>query len=306
MSTRRRLLPALVLAAAAVLGFTGCAAPSASTGGADAAAESGPVDTGGGEAAGQQTGAADPAVVITGSIVITVDDPIAAADDATGIVEDAGGRISGRQEYAAGEYSSASAELTLRVPADQVEAVRTALASLGTLAETSLESTDVSASQRDLHARITTLRTSISRYNEWLGTASRTSDLIELESEIASRQSELETLEAEQRSLEDRVSMSTIALHLTEEYVEPQTAPADFGEAVAFGWHGFAGFWTQLALVLAVGLPWIVLLAALAVATVWFVRRRARRRAADALPGAPRLAVDHLLGDAPGGPGSVA
>jgi hypothetical protein len=289
MNTTRRLLTVLVLASMAGWALVGCAA--GGSGGAESAS--------GGQAPAQEAAAStdaddpDTAVVITGRISIVAEDPIAAAADATAIVSDAGGRVSGRTERAAEDGGQASAELTLRIPADAIEDVRTDLAGLGAVKETSLESTEVGATQRDLDARITTLRASIARYTDWLGTAAETSDLIELESAIAERQSELEGLEAQSRSLEDQVAMSTITLSLVSEYVPVETAPKDFGDALTVGWDGFIAFWGAMLIGIGMALPWLALLAVIAVLVIWLVVRGRRRQAA--LPQPPRPAPDAEL-----------
>lgn len=294
MTSTRKLLTVLAIASCAALGLAGCAA--SGTGG-----ESSSV----GQAAPQDAAAADPAepdssVVITGRITIVAGDPIAAARDATDIVTDAGGRVAARTERAAEEGGQSSAELTLRVPADAVEDVRTDLAALGTVKETALESAEVGATRRDLDARITTLRASIARYNEWLGTAAVTSDLIELETAISERQSELEGLEAQSRELADQVAMSTITLSLMSEYVPVATAPGNVGEALAQGWDGFVAFWGAMLIGLGLSLPWLVLLAAIALAVIWLVLRS--RRARDARPLPPPAALDAALFAAPAEP----
>ncbi|MBO9626239.1 MAG: DUF4349 domain-containing protein, partial [Microbacterium sp.] len=225
------------------------------------------------------------------------DDPIAAAGAATQIVADAGGRVSARTEHAAEDGGQASAELTLRIPADAVDGVRADLTDLGTVTETALESSDVSASQRDLTTRITTLRASIARYTDWLGTAAETSDLIELESAISERQTELEGLEAEARDLDDRVAMSTITLSLASEYVPVTTAPENMGDALAIGWNGFVAFWGALLLGIGLSLPWLVLLGVIAVGVVWLVRRSRRTATASVL--STPVAPDPVLFAAP-------
>ncbi len=216
--------------------------------------------------------------MITGRISIVAADPVAAASEATTIVTDAGGRVSGRTERSAEDGGQASAELTLRIPAEVIEEVRSDLGGLGDVKETSLESTEVGSIQRDLDARVTTLRASIARYTEWLGTASETSDLIELETAIADRQTELESLEAQSRSLEDQVAMSTITLSLSSEYVAPVTAPQNFGEALVVGWNGFGAFWGAMLIAIGVGLPWLVLIAAVVTGVIWLVARNRRRQ----------------------------
>lgn len=274
MNKTRRLLIVLAVASIGVLGLAGCTAMG--SGGADAqSVDEAPAEQAPAAAEGEDP---DTAVVITGRISIVTADPVAAATEATTIVTDAGGRVSGRTERAAEEGSQASAELTLRIPADAIEEVRGDLAELGEVKETSLESTEVGSIQRDLDARTTTLRASIARYTEWLGTATETSDLIELETAIAERQSELESLEAQSRTLADQVAMSTITLSLSSEYIAPVTAPQNFVEALVVGWNGFGAFWGAMLIAIGVGLPWLVLIAAIAAGVIWLVARNRRRQ----------------------------
>jgi len=281
MHMTRRVLAVLVLVSTGALGLSGCAAGfGGSSGGADSAAQApAPEAVDGSEP--------DSAVVITGRISIETADPIAAAAKATSIVTDAGGRVSGRSEHAAEDGGQASAELTLRIPVDALEDARIALAELGTVKDTSMESVEVGGTQRDLEARMTTLRTSIARYDEWLATASATSDLIELESEISDRQTELEGLEAQARALADQVAMSTVTLSLMSEYIPLKTAPSDFGEALTVGWNGFVGFWGSVMIALGLMLPWLVTIAVITAIVVW-LSIRARRRL-PTRPPAPAL-----------------
>ncbi|WP_136056764.1 DUF4349 domain-containing protein [Microbacterium sp. K24] len=293
MNTTRRLLTVLAVASITAIGLVGCSA--LGSGGSDATSvDEAPAQNAEAAAEGEDQ---DSAVVITGRISIVADDPVAAAGEATTIVSDAGGRVSGRTERSAEDGGQASAELTLRIPADVIEEVRSDLGSLGEVKETSLESTEVGSVQRDLAARITTLRASIARYTEWLGTASATSDLIELETAIAERQTELESLEAQSRALEDQVAMSTITLHLSSEYVAPVTAPQNFGEALVVGWNGFGAFWGAMLIAVGVGLPWLVLIAAVIAAVVWLVARNRRRQ--ELKPAVAAAMPDAVLFTAP-------
>lgn len=281
--------PAAALLALAALALTGCSAGTAFSG-ADEPARTeqyAPLAEDGG-ASTESAGAIDRALVITGTVTITADDPIAASERATAIALDAGGRVDSRTEHAPRGGDAGSATLVLRIPASAVEQVRDALKELGRVDETALDSVDVGTQQRDLETRITTLRASIARYTAWLADADTTSDLIELESAISSRQTELESLEAQQRDLADRVAMSTITLQLRSEALAPSTAPADFGEAVAVGWNAFVGFWAAVLVAVGVALPWLVVLALAGVAILWIVRRATRTgRAATGSTAAP-------------------
>ncbi len=282
---------AVVAAAfAAALTLTGCAA----AGGYDrggAASDRAPMVAEGelGSAAdgGEAPAPADQALVITGSITITADDPIAASAKATSIALAAGGRVDARNEYAPRDGDAGRATLTLRIPADRVEDVRTKLGELGSVDETTFDAVDVGTQQRDLEVRITTLRASIARYTEWLATAEKTSDLIELESAISERQTELERLEAQRRELADQVAMSTITLELrSEALAPPPEGPKNFWDGLVVGWTAFVGFWAGVLVAVGVGLPWLVALALVAVVVIVLVRRsnRAARVVAPASP----------------------
>lgn len=216
---------------------------------------------------------ADRAVIVTGSAIVTVDDPLAAATEATRIVSTAGGRVDGRTEYAATPYRGASAVLELRIPADDLDPVLDDLRALGRADSVTLSSADVTVEVQDLEARIATLRASLDRLRALTAQATDIEDLIALESEVSARQAELESLEARQRYLADQVSMSTITLELRTEEAAPDARPDDFVQGLVTGWDAFVGFWATVLVALGVLAPWIVLLGVLAGATVLLVRR---------------------------------
>lgn len=258
---------------AAVLALTGCSVAAPSNPGAsapgvvpEAPTETAPVGT---------------AVVITGTISIVTDDPLVAAEQASGFVRAAGGRIDGRTESSANRLQGASAHLVMRIPAAKVDEVRGKLATLGQVDHTQLDAVEVGAAQRDLDARIATLRISLERYTGWLEGATAIADLIKLEQEIAERQGRLEALESEQRALADQVAMSHIELTLRSTMTAADPEPASFLEALVRGWHGFVGFWSDVLISLGYGLPWLVLLAALTILVIWLVRRAGKRSAAQ-------------------------
>ena len=268
---------------AAVLLLSGCSASSGSDEAAiveyDSGAAPGTAELADGASQPDKAAAdvADQALVITGSITITADDPIAAAEEATAITTAAGGRVDARQQYAPSGGDAGHATLTLRIPASALEDVRDQLAELGTVDETLTTTENVGAQQRDLESRITTLRATIARYTGWLADADTTSDLIELESAIAQRQTELESLEAQQRELADSVAMSTITLQLrSAEFAPPPEGPTDFWSALAAGWASFVGFWGAVLVAIGMGLPWLVLLAIGITVVVWIARRSGR------------------------------
>jgi len=282
-SMRRTLIGSGALLAAALL-LGGCAASAGGDAGYEempgapvADGGSGVADEGGGVAGGPSP---DRQVIITGSVTVTAEEPLEAAEEAVRIVEAAGGRVDGRTEYAAGERDRGSARLELRVPADHLTAVLEDLKDLGRADEVSLSTSDVTVQVQDLDARISALRASVERLQGLIAQAKDIDDLIALEREISSRQAELEGLEAQQRYLDDQVAMSTLSLYLRSDAEAPPRSPDSFWTGLATGWDAFVGFWAGLLVVLGVLFPWIVTLGLVTFIVILLVRRRTRAGAA--------------------------
>ncbi|WP_062077026.1 DUF4349 domain-containing protein [Demequina globuliformis] len=222
-------------------------------------------------------------VITTGAMYMTVDDPVEASDTAVAIVQDAGGRIDARSETAPDEWNGGSAFLTMRIPSDDLTDVVDQLRTLGTVDEFTTNAYDVSTEVTDLEAQISTLRASTERIEGLLDQAEDIEDIIALESELDSRRSELEALEARERGLADQVSMSTVDLSLTTEpIVEVDDDPDSFLSGLQSGWEGLLGFLSGALVVAGVLLPWLVVLAAVALVVLWVMRaRRARRTAPE-------------------------
>ena len=158
---------------ALALGLAGCSsgASESSSGGADAAIggavgnEGAPAAEGDGGDSVASTGDSsdDRSIIVTGSMYMTVEDPIKVADQATALVEDAGGRIDSRSERTPSEYEGGYAELVMRIPARGLDPVVQDLRALGTVDEFSTNSADVTREVQDLEAKISTLRASTAR-----------------------------------------------------------------------------------------------------------------------------------------------
>ena len=220
-------------------------------------------------------------IVTTGTVVIKTANPIAAADKAASITDDAGGRVDDRNQSAATTSDPAEATLTLRIPSSRLTPALAALKKLGTALSISISTDDVTTKSQDLGAHITALQTSITRLLALESKATTTADLIALEGDIASRQGDLESLTAQQRYLADQVSMSTIKLQLLAPSVAiVKPGPPTPGSAFVAGLSGFGVFFNWVFLVLVYLLPWLVLAAVVWVGIVYFVRWRRGRRAA--------------------------
>lgn len=244
----------LVLTAAVALGassITGCSATSQPPGAVDAVspADGARADDAavfGGPSAVTEAGVADAPVdrevVTTGVVTMTVDDPAGVADQVIALVEGIGGRIDARSSRSRDEdpdndehEAPANASVTARIPADALSTVIDQLGELGAVESVKLQSQDVTAEAIDLDARISTLRTSISRLTTWLGESENVDDLIRLERTLQQRQADLERLTAERARLTDQVAYSTVVIRLST-VPTIQEGPDDFWSALVVGW----------------------------------------------------------------------
>ena len=284
MFTSRRLaIPTLVLVLG--LSLTGCSA-AANLGGGSGGSEA--VNPGTAPDTKTSDGSASTSsdiikrqVVTTGTVVIKTANPIGAADKAASITDGAGGRVDDRNQTAATTSDPATATLTLRIPSSRLTPALTALKKLGTVESVAISTDDVTTKSEDLGAHITALQTSITRLLALEAKATTTADLITLEGDIASRQGDLESLTAQQRYLDDQVSMSTIKLQLLAPSVAiVKPGPPTPGSAFVAGLSGFGVFFNWVLLVLVYLLPWLVLGAVIWVGLVYLLRWRRGRHAA--------------------------
>ncbi|MEW2308083.1 DUF4349 domain-containing protein [Streptomyces sp. NPDC006864] len=254
---------------------------------ASAAPEEGADDKPAGKKAAPKAGATH--VIRTATLSVEVKSVTRAVAAARGAAEGAGGLVASEETERLDDGSETS-HLVLRVPQERFEEVLRELAGSGKLLSRTSNAKDVTDQVVDVESRIATQRASVARVRELMDRAERISDVVALEGELSSRQSDLESLLAQRESLKDRTSLATVTLDLT-----PPDAPGDDGEkdddpgfldALGGGWDAFVTMLRWIAVVFGATFPF--LLAAALVAGVWRVlRQRAARRAAPAVTAAP-------------------
>jgi hypothetical protein len=280
----RRLLCTAIAALALSL-LAGCTSLS---GGSDEGSAAG----GGGEAADAVAAPGDPGepdpdrqVVTTASASLAVEDPAAAAQRVSELVESSGGRVDERTEQAAsGEDDGATADLVVRVPATELTGVLADLEDLGDIETVSVSRSDQTAAAVDLDARISALQSSVARLQGLMDDAPTTDALLKAETALSERQEQLESLQSKRASLADQVELSTLSVHLEPFGVAPAGGPDGFGDGLGTGWRALTSALGAAVVVLGVLLPWLALAALVAVGVLVplrLVRRRAAVRTAS-------------------------
>lgn len=222
-------------------------------------------------------------VITTGDATLVADDPIKALTRVVAAAESVGGRADSREQHAASGGDDAWATVTLRIPSDDMSTVLDTIGEIGEIASLTQSSENVTLTVRDLEARIKAARASVDRVEQLLATATSTAELISIESELSSRQANLESLEAQKAYLDEQVALSTLTVTITtpdDVVIPPKKDPSTFLDGLGSGWDALTGFIGVVLVVLGVLLPWLVLAA---IPTVIGIRvHRARRRSAAA------------------------
>ena len=239
-----------------------------------------PGDVNAGDGVAQDASAADRQVVTTGSLSVTTANPITAARDAVTIVEQAGGRIDSRTENPKTPNQAASANLTLRIPASDLDRTLDELRALGTVNHVSLNASDVSQQTTDLDARITALTTSVDRLLALMTEATSTTDLIAVEGELSTRQADLESTRSQRDYLGDQVEYATISLDLTATGTVAAAAPDTFWTAIEAGWNALVVALGGLLVGIGFALPWLAILTVVGAIAFLIVRVSTRKEKA--------------------------
>lgn len=292
----RRFAPAAAGAAVVAILLAGCSmgagessAPSAGMP-AEVAPAPGPaedqaVEDASGGAVESESLVPDRSVITTGWVAITVDDPVASAEDVADLAQQSGGRVDSRTETPGTDTQQPSAQLVLRIPSDELDGVVDRLRELGTVTSVSMNASDVTQQRQDVEARIEALGASVDRLQQLLSTATSITDLIAIESELTTRQAELDSLTQQRDLLVDQVDFSTVTVELVTEAVAPDARPDDFWSGVLAGWAALTAFASWLGVAFGVMLPWIVALLVIgAVAALVIVLTTRGRRRTPTLP----------------------
>lgn len=194
------------------------------------------------------------------------------------------------EQAAVHDYGSGyrSGNYKVRIPADQFQPF---LDRVGTLCHVTYQeqtSENVSEAYYDAESRLATQRTKLERLQNLLAQAENMEDIITIESAISDTELEIERLTGTLRQYDALVDYATVYLSLQEVYQlsnveEPATSFASrMGAAFASGWRGFVGALESLAVALAYGWVWLLLLAAVGTVAgrlLWKRRRRERQAA---------------------------
>lgn len=219
-------------------------------------------------------------VIRTGEVAVTSTDLDAARSALDDLLAAVNGTLDREQTEHDPDGEIERSTLVVRVPVASFDAALDGIQSLGKVKSAETAAKDVTTEVIDVDERVETLETSLDRLQDYQRDARDIDDLIRYEQQITERESELQSLTAQQAYLADQTSMSTITVYLStpRKYVAPPGALEDAGfvSGLKSGWSALVDTVVVVLTVVGAVLPFAAALALVGV-PLWFLVRRLRR-----------------------------
>jgi hypothetical protein len=223
-------------------------------------------------------------VIKTGQISLADEDLDATRADIDGLLVSLGGTVDSERSTHDRKGDLKRSTLLLRVPVDKFDTAMTELADLGRVLHSDAAAKDVTSQVIDVDERVQTLQNSLDRLQAYQRRARDVADLVQFEQQITERESELQSLKAQQDYLADQTAMSTISVTLSRPpaVVEPpgKLDDAGFLAGLESGWVALTAAVVVALTVVGALLPFAVLVLLVGVPVWLLVRRTVRSRAA--------------------------
>ena len=229
-------------------------------------------------------------IVYRGGVTVAVRDVATAADRVESMVLAVGGVVADESSTRApGRRGLGDAHLTVRVPPQDFGGTLDRVGGLGRELERTRSARDVTTELADVDSRVRTQERSVARVRTLLARADTIGEVVQIESELARREADLESLQAQLARLKDVTDLSTIEVLLVARD-EARPAPVEdddlgFVAGLRGGWDAFGEIVLVVLTVLGALLPFLVVAALLGLPTYALLRRN--RRPATTAPTTP-------------------
>jgi Domain of unknown function (DUF4349) len=267
--------PAIAGAASAAAGAKSAAEPAGAGAGQDAsAARFAP--------AGQQ-------LIFTAQLTVRARDVDNAVSQATSIATGAGGYVSAENASSdPAQPSQSMATVTLKIPVVVYPGTLSQLSgnALGTRLSLTQQTQDVTQQVADVNSRVASDEAAISQLRALLSRAGSVGDLLSVQNQIDSEESDLEAMQSQQNALNHETAYATVTLTIIgpKAAVKPKPKPAPppgLLNGLAGGWHALRVAVSWLLAVIGAVAPFAAVVAVAGAAVLW-VRRRLAARASRA------------------------
>jgi hypothetical protein len=259
-----------------------------------ASAASGSKSAAGSAGAGQDASAARLApagqqLIYTAQLTVRARDVDDAVSQATSIAAAAGGYVSAENASSdPAQPSQSLATVTLKVPVVAYPTTLSELSgnALGTRLSLTQQTQDVTQQVADVSSRVASDEAAITQLRALLSRAGSVGDLLSVQNQIDSEESDLEAMLSQQNALNHETAYATVALTIIgpKAAVKPKPKPAPppgLVNGLAGGWHALRVAVSWLLAIIGAVAPFAAVVAVAGVAALW-VRRRLAARASRA------------------------
>jgi hypothetical protein len=156
--------------------------------------------------------------VFTAQIEVAVDDVVVAGRQALTVIESLGGLLFGQETSVA---DTPRTVLVFKVAPNRFQTAVARLGEVGVLTEQVITADDVTERIVDLESRIVTAQASVERLRAFLTGATELEQVASLERELLTRETDLELLRGQLRTLQGQVDLATITVVLTQARAQP-------------------------------------------------------------------------------------
>lgn len=218
-------------------------------------------------------------VISTGTVSLRSPDVAEARREVQRVVDAQGGDITDENTETDDEGRTSYSRLVVRVPSAKFSASMTALEGAAELRSSNRGAEDVTTAVIDTDVRVRAQQASLKRVELLLSRAQSLKDIIWIESQLTSRQAELDSLKSQQSWLKDQTTLSTITVDITaipeKEKSEKDEDEAGFLVGLEGGMKALGASASAIATVVGALLPFAVLVLVLGF-PVWLLARRRR------------------------------
>ncbi len=230
-------------------------------------------------ASGVEVTQQDRQVIYTASMTVRAENVTVAAQQAKQTVTTAGGYLA-KEESRSADDARASALLDFKIPpARYADVLATLGKDLGKQLRLEQGTEDVTLKVADVESRLKSAGQALDSLRALLKRADTIGQVLQVEREIAGREADLESLQAQQKELAAQVGMASLSLRLVGPVAvveEPSDEPAGFLGGLKNGWKGLVSFVKVLLTALGTVLPWLVVVVPPLVLAIILLRRRRR------------------------------
>jgi len=197
----------------------------------------------------------------------------------SGYVQDQ--RITNGSKYASNRYRSAN--LTIRIPAEQVDAFTQTVSDIANVVRSSKNLEDITLQYVATESRLKALQTEEARLLELMAKAENMTDLLEIERRLTDVRYELENITRQLRSYDNLVNYATIYLYIEEVKEYTPVKEETFFQRITGGFakslKGVGKGIVECVVWFIVKLPYIVVFCGVGGVLLWIIRRLPKKKA---------------------------